>query len=125
VSWTNFKIEEFKCRHCGLNLMDHAFIDKMQRLRTAYGHPIVINSGYRCPEYNQQISTTGPNGPHTTGRAVDVDVNRESAFQLLACAINSKAFTGIGVKQHGTSRFLHLDDLLQPGHPRPNIWSYA
>jgi hypothetical protein len=36
-------------------------------------------------------------------------------------------FTGIGLKQHGASRFLHLDDLPNgnPTGPRPWIWTYA
>jgi len=34
-------------------------------------------------------------------------------------------FTGIGINQKGTGRFLHLD--LLPNlllHPRPTVWSY-
>jgi hypothetical protein len=34
-------------------------------------------------------------------------------------------FTGIGVAQKGSGRFMHLDDLLNDeGQPRPTIWSY-
>lgn len=34
-------------------------------------------------------------------------------------------FTGIGIKQHGDNRFIHLDDLREPDHaPRPTIWTY-
>jgi hypothetical protein len=31
-------------------------------------------------------------------------------------------FTGIGVQQKGSRRFIHLDVLQNP--PRPNVWSY-
>ena len=35
-------------------------------------------------------------------------------------------FTGLGVKQKGEGRFLHLDDLGTGEHtvPRPALWSY-
>jgi zinc D-Ala-D-Ala carboxypeptidase len=37
----------------------------------------------------------------------------------------SVGFTGIGVKQHGAGRFIHLDDLPNAeGQPRPHLWSY-
>jgi len=33
--------------------------------------------------------------------------------------------TGLGVKQHGDSRFIHLDTLdSEPHRPRPTVWSY-
>lgn len=125
MAWANFKKEDFACKHCGENLMDDDFIDKLQELRDEVGIPLKVNSGYRCPVHNIASSTTGPNGPHTTGRAVDLDVSRFQAFIALAAAVKSGKFTGVGVKQHGASRFLHLDDLKEPAHsPRPTVWSY-
>lgn len=104
--------------------MDEAFVDKLDRLRDAFDFAFPVNSGYRCPIHNQRVSSTGPNGPHTTGRAVDLGLDRLKAYLVMASAISSTDFTGFGFKQHGTSRFLHIDDLTQPGHPRPTIWSY-
>ena len=125
MPWANFKKEDFACKHCGENLMADDFIDKLQRLRDVFGFALPVNSGYRCPEWNVHESKTGPNGPHTTGRAVDLGVDRLRAFMVLSLAIQSGEFTGVGVKQHGASRFLHLDDLKEPAHsPRPTIWSY-
>jgi uncharacterized protein YcbK (DUF882 family) len=124
MTWANFKKEDFACSHCGENLIDDDFIDKLQRLRNVFGFPLPVNSGYRCPAHNSAVSSTGPNGPHTTGRAVDLGVERLKAFMVVSLAMASGEFTGFGVKQHGSSRFIHLDDLQQPAHPRPNIWSY-
>ena len=47
------------------------------------------------------------------------------AFEILTEAL-AVGFTGIGVKQKGEHRFLHLDDLGLGEHttPRPAIWSY-
>ena len=93
----------------------------LDALREAYGKPIIITSGYRCPPYNDIISSTGTSGPHTTGMAVDVAVDRQNAYNLLKIAMNS-GWTGIGVNQKGDKRFLHLDRL--GGDMRPWIWSY-
>lgn len=126
MTWANFTRDEFKC-HCGncLNQIQDTFIDKLQDLRSALDFPLVITSGYRCPAHNRKVSTTGDSGPHTTGRAADIAVSREQAYELLQHAMQFGEFTGIGVSQKGASRYIHLDDLpAAPGQPRPTIWSY-
>lgn len=122
--WPNFAPREFACACCRKANMDPGFMGRLQRLRVLYGKPISITSGYRCPAHNAKVSKTGATGPHTTGRAVDIPVARGEAFRLMKLALEL-GFTGFGFKQHGESRFLHLDDLPDaPGQPRPTIWSY-
>ena len=98
-------------------------MDKMQRLREDYGKPMIVTSWYRSPKYNSMVSTTGKFGPHTTGRAVDINVYGKDAYDLLHLAL-LHGFTGVGLKQNGPleSRFIHLDDLTEG--TRPWIWSY-
>jgi hypothetical protein len=56
--------------------------------------------------------------------AVDLVVSRHRAWKLIREA-TAMGFTGLGVKQHGTRRFVHLDDLREPEHaPRPTVWTY-
>lgn len=124
MAWQYFMKADFACRHCGENLMDEGFIDKLDKLRKVLGFALPVTSGYRCSDYNRVISTTGPNGPHTTGRAADIGVRGLQAFMVLSLAQSSADFTGFGFKQHGEGRFIHLDDLAAPVFPRPNIWSY-
>lgn len=112
------------CSHCLQHGVEDSFLDRLDQLREAVGFPLIVTSGYRCPEYNQKVSTTGPDGPHTTGRAVDLQVAYYHAFRVVEEAMKL-GFTGIGVKQRGASRFIHLDDLeATPTRPRPRIWSY-
>ncbi len=122
--WNNFTADEFKCRHCGAHIIIPEFMDKLQAVRTEYGKPMKITSGYRCSQHNSAVSDTGLTGPHTTGRAVDIQVSGKDALRLLVLAVKH-GFTGIGVKQHGLfgARFLHLDDL-PDDTTRPSIWSY-
>lgn len=126
IDWSkypNFTREEFKCPHCERCYMSEHFMDRLQKTRTEYGRPMIVTSGYRCPEYNNQISSTGLDGPHTTGRAVDIHVYGNDAHRLLYHAFQN-GFSGIGINQKGdrSGRFIHLDTLENP--PRPNVWSY-
>ena len=121
--WANFRPEEFACKADGSLVVVPEFMDRLQRLRYDMNWPFVIVSGYRTPAYNTSVSNTGPDGPHTTGRAVDIRVAGARAYELIGAA-HDHSFTGIGVKQHGPweRRFLHLDDL--QGDKRPRIWTY-
>lgn len=106
--------------------MDPAFMDWLQDLRRSLGFPLPVTSGYRCPDHNAKVSSTGRTGPHTTGKAADIRLSGDAAFDLAQAAIEAWA-TGLGVAQKGdhAGRFIHLDRLPASGpHPRPRIWSY-
>lgn len=120
----HFKSAELVCK-CGCGrLPEQSFMDKVERLRMRCGFPMPVTSGFRCPEYNAKVSSTGAWGPHTTGRAIDIGVSHGRALELVRMALTS-GFTGIGIKQHGAGRFIHLDDLPDgEKQPRPVIWSY-
>lgn len=124
MNWKHFTTLELACRHCGECHMEPEFMERLEKLRHDLDFPFPVNSGYRCPLYNAQISSSGFNGAHTHGRAVDIRISGESAFRLVAVAA-LYGFTGIGISQTGvhTRRFIHLDDL-RGSHPRPRIWSY-
>lgn len=146
----HFSDAELACG-CGCGLLppeDHQL--ELEGLRRVYGRPIRVNSGARCPGHNQRESSTGPNGPHTIG-ATDMGARGRDARELVqaAAAIGlyralkergitvpellqpllvrrsvELAFGGLGVAQKGEGRFIHVDHLKDPGHPRPWIWSY-
>lgn len=120
--YPNFSEPEFRCRHTGKCEMKPEFMERLQRLRLAYGKPMKITSGFRDrshPVEARKVAT----GAHTLGRACDVAVTGADAIRLLVLAVEM-GFTGIGVQQKGEGRFIHLDDV--PGNrlPRPAIWSY-
>lgn len=118
----HFTDDELRCR-CGCGgLPPQSFQDELEALRVAYGHPMRISSGYRCPDYNDKVSSTGRDGPHSKG-AVDVLVSGRAAWQLIYHALY-RGWRGIGVSQKGehARRFIHLDNLDQPA--RPWVWSY-
>lgn len=122
VTW--FRQKEFLCKHCQREEMDLDFLHKLDALRGLMGRPLIISSGYRCPQYNQLVSSTGNDGPHTTGHAADILIAGEQAYVLLQRAMDSGVFTGVGISQKGDvhTRFIHLDDL--KGSVRPRVWTY-
>ncbi len=117
--YPNFGRDEFACSHCGDEEMDSAFMDALQELRTSFGKPMTITSGYRCPSHPIEARKAKP-GSHASGCAADIAVSRGDAVQLLRLALDGR-FTGFGVQQKSGGRFIHLDNLTTN---RPMIWSY-
>jgi len=118
-----FKEEKLRCTHCGEAGMDMEFMQKVDELRHELGFPFIVTSAYRCPEHPIEFKKSSP-GAHTTGMAIDIGVRGNEAYRLLQGALRA-GFTGIGVNQKGSSRFIHLDNIEHSGErPRPWIWSY-
>ena len=123
IDWSryqNFSAKEFDCSHCGKNEMQADFLQKLQALRSVYGRPMRVTSGYRCPEHPIEAKKAKP-GAHASGCACDIGIDGADAHRLLKLAF-AAGFTGIGVQQKGSGRFIHLDTL--EGGLRPNVWSY-
>jgi len=123
IEW--FTPIEVTCRcGCGRADMDHNFMLLLDRIRNDLGYGVSLSSGFRCPEYNDEVSSTGLVGPHTTGLAVDALVSGKQAHEFLKLAMLYGAM-GIGVSQKGLhkKRFIHID-VIAEGGTRPWAWSY-
>ena len=65
----------------------HALVDHvLDPLRQAWGGPIKVNSGYRCPELNRAVGGT-PYSQHQRGEAADITVGSRSANRRLLALI--------------------------------------
>lgn len=124
-AWPHFSPRELACRKTGRIMFDPAFLDQLEDLRARCGFPLIIGSGYRSPEHNVEVSDTGLDGAHTTGRAVDITVYGDRAFTVIEHAI-AMGIRRIGIAQKGEmrSRFIHLDVVQDPAFPSPRVWSY-
>jgi len=124
INWSrypNFSAKEMACQHCGSEGITPQLMDKLQALRTAYGKPMRITSAYRCPRHPIEAKKSTP-GAHALGLAADIGVEGAEAYRVLNLAF-LHGFTGIGVQQKGTGRFIHLD--VRNGElPGPVVWSY-
>ena len=121
--WKYFSEEELECSHTGTCEMDEDFMLRLIQTREAVGKPFVITSAYRHPTHPIEAAKKSP-GAHTTGMAVDILMRGEDAYRTIILAA-AFGMTGIGVKQHGESRFVHLDSIGGTDtRPRPWLWSY-
>ena len=119
-NWVNFKPEEFECSHCNILKISSDLMDFLQTARDDLG-PLSITSAYRCQDHNNSVSKTGPNGPHTTGKAVDISV-RDSQHRKKLITYFADKVTGLGIAKS----FIHIDLLtVEDGFEmRPNSWVY-
>lgn len=116
--YKHFTRGEFACKcGCGRADMQPLFLGRLQALRMIWGKPMIITSGYRCPDHPVEKAKATP-GAHNQGIAADIGVSGADAVALLRLALDAN-FTGIGVQQKGSGRFLHLDI-----REHPAIWSY-
>ena len=82
----NFTVNELKCRGTGGCDMSQSFMERLQLIRDDFGRPLFPTSGFRHPDYNETVSTTGRTGPHTTGHAVDIQIFGAEALKLIEIA---------------------------------------
>lgn len=103
----NFSAAEMacKCGECdGAALMDQAFMEKLQRLRTAISKPLTITSAYRCPLHPETVRR--PNSMHAKGRAVDIAYDDAEKHLMIVMIGMNLGFKGFGFHRS----FTHIDD---------------
>jgi uncharacterized protein YcbK (DUF882 family) len=123
MNYKYFSERELRCKcGCGRADMDPDFMgDFLIPLRERYGGPVILSSAFRCPEYNAKVSFTGYDGPHTTGKAVDIKVTsgwHRNAIIRLAMELGCRR---IGV----AGGFVHVDLCEDPRFPKDVIWVYS
>ena len=112
----NFTYAEFACPKCGKAKVDPALINALQELRDRVGQPVIVSSGYRCPDYNRAVGGAS-DSLHLEGKAADIYVRGYTAVQLYRLVSEIPAFTGIGV--YPQNNFVHVDL-----RKTPNQWGY-
>ena len=117
-----FKISEFRCK-CGKcqmpeNVPGDKLINALVWVRETFNAPVIINSGYRCPEHNKRVGGA-PKSQHSdwgnqTGGAADFVVKghkTEEVFKVVMDKFKDKGF-GIAIKRNPNNPyggFVHLD----------------
>lgn len=97
----DFSRHEFVCGHCGrLDALEKRFVLNLQRLRDIVGRPLVVVSGFRCPEGNASVGGS-KYSQHLYGRAADIRAGYATVAQCRAAG-----FVGIGVR---AGQVVHVD----------------
>ena len=111
-----FKEEEFECPCCKENKTDSKLITLLDALRDDLGEPMVITSGYRCPEHNEAVGGS-ENSSHLKGLAADIScATSHDRFKLLSVLF--KYFDRIGIAK----TFIHVD--IDEDKPKQLTWTY-
>lgn len=61
--------------------MERVIANILEPVRTHYGRPVFVRSGYRCPELNA-LCGSHPNSQHLKGEAVDFEVSGTSNLDV-------------------------------------------
>ena len=127
----HFAFREFICKcggrfaNCRRIRLHRGLLSGLEKMRAAYGKPITIVSGYRCPSYNQKVGGAS-SSQHVYGAAADVNyVLHRTAVRRL------RIFAGIG-RSKSTSMVRHVDrrdvsgnNTTQGTVDQPTEWVYA
>lgn len=123
--YPNFTEAEFVDHESGECAMNEDFMVILQSIRTKFGKPMIINSGYRSKNHSVERIKPTP-GEHTFGMAADISIHGLDALTLIKVAINN-GVRRVGVNQKGdtSQRYIHLGigDRFFEQFP-PGIWSY-
>lgn len=104
-----FKKSEFACKDCGaIVAMSNDLIGVLTDIRVAVGKPVIIDSGYRCPEHNAAVGGQ-KNSQHLLAKAADFKIEGYSGRQLqaLATTYSKNRIGGLGRSDH--ANYLHID----------------
>ena len=81
----HFVPKEFQCKCCGRGHVDASLVLMLDVLRTYFGQPIRINSGFRCEPHNQEVGGA-PGSRHLIGLAADISTPTGKYVDLLSSA---------------------------------------
>lgn len=118
-----FGVKELACPCCGETRFLQGFFDELNDLRHDVGHPLILNSAYRCPDHNRRVGGK-VGGFHPKGCAVDVstaDWSGAKKWKFVTTAM--KRGWSVGVAK----TFIHIDlRVLYPefGWAEPVLFTY-
>lgn len=81
----HFCVREFACRDGSDEvLIDSALVELLEAVRTHFGRPVRVTSGYRTPAHNRAVGGSAKS-QHLFGRAADIRVDGVSVADAAAC----------------------------------------
>ena len=99
-----------------------ALVDNvLDPLRQAWGGPIRVNSGYRCPELNKAVGGT-PTSQHQRGEAADITVGSRSSNRRLLALIKRLDLPVDQCIDEKGCRWIHMSH--RPSHNRRMYMKY-
>lgn len=101
--------------------------DILQPVRDAYGHPIVVTSGYRCPQLNAAVRGS-KTSQHMAGEAADIichETPKAELFRVIERMVREgRLQVGQLIWEYGTRqepRWIHVSLPRRDGKPNNQI----
>lgn len=85
-----------------INNLNHT-LQRLNTIREGYGKPIIISSGYRCPELNELVGGA-KDSKHLTGLAVDLKWDKD----LVEYIIDNCSFDKLIREKSGNVKWIHI-----------------
>lgn len=104
-----FLEHEFRCPCCnGLpdDGMDPFLLSLLDVLRHKIGEPLIVSSGYRCFQHNQEVGGV-VSSQHVKGTAADILVPNGVSLNYMADMARGLGADGIG--RYYSDGFIHID----------------
>lgn len=78
----HFKAKEFQCKDKTEELLVATeLIETLEKIRNHFNAPVIINSGYRTPSWNNKVNGA-PNSYHCKGMAADIVVKGHNSREV-------------------------------------------
>ena len=110
----HFSRSEFACPCCRVVKVRPKIFNALEDLRSLLGRPIVVTSGYRCPNRNAEVAGEN-NSQHLLGIAADIVVEGYTPQEISAYAEEIAAFQNGGIGVYPSRGFTHLN--VRPNGP--------
>ena len=108
--WKFFQPKEIACRGTGKLSVHSGLLDRLDILRSRFGSPLTVLSGFRSPYHNAFVGGA-PFSSHLKAVAVDLSIVKQDK-KLMEQIAKEEGFTGFGYYR----TFLHID------LGRPRTW---
>ena len=101
----HFKASEFQCKDKSEYLLiAPELLETLEKIRKHFNSPVIINSGYRTPNWNSKVNGA-PNSYHCKGMAADIVVKGHSSREVAKYADSIMANGGV-IRY---TNFTHID----------------
>ena len=123
---TDPRLYSCNCRACPADFHvspTEQLLHTLDIVREAYGKPLTVTSGVRCPAYNAKVGGV-VDGEHTTGEAADLFTSDMLSAESFARYRLLQAALKVGVTRVGIgSNFVHIG--VAARFPQMVAWLYA
>lgn len=112
----NFTLDEFRCKCCGLLVIDPVLVYGVQAYRDKTGLPTYVMSGCRCPAHNEAEGGVTDSmhlftilHPARPCRAADIAVKGLSVQKMYEAAKRVRCFNYGGILVYPDKGIIHVD----------------